>query len=305
MARAVRFEKFGGPEVLQVVEVARPVPGPRTVLLRVRAAGLNPVESGIRGGFLQRVYRTSFPSGQGRDVAGVVEEAGPGAEGFTAGDEVFGWADEFGTHAELVLVPVRNLARRPAAVPWEVAGALYTAGAAAYAAVRAVAAGPGDTVVVAGAAGGVGTLAVQLAREAGAAVVGLASEPHHAWLREHGVIPVAYGDGVLDRLRAVAGQADAFVDTFGGGYVDLALAFGVRPDRINTLIDFEAAARHGVHAVGSNDASSPAVLEELAGLVAAGRLDVPIERVVGLEEVADAYALLERRHTLGKLVLVP
>ncbi|MER7282809.1 NADP-dependent oxidoreductase [Dactylosporangium sp. NPDC000244] len=296
MARVVRFDRFGGPDVLQVTDEPAPVPGEGAVLVRVRAAGLNPVESGIRGGFLDKVYPTTFPSRQGRDVAGVVEGTGR---------EVIGWTDERGTHAELVAVPASHLTDRPAGVPWEVAGALYTAGAAAYAAVRAISAGTGDTVVVAGAAGGVGTIAVQLARLAGATVIGLAGEDHHEWLRAHGVVPVAYGDGVEERVRAAAGEkVDAFIDAFGADYVDLALRLGVQPDRIDTLINFAAVAQHGVKAQGSNDASRPEVLAELAALVAEGRLEVPV-RAFPLERIAEAYELLERRHTLGKLVIVP
>ncbi|MGI5240593.1 NADP-dependent oxidoreductase [Dactylosporangium sp. CA-139066] len=305
MPRVVRFERFGGPEVLRVVEEDRPEPGEGAVLVRVRAAGLNPVESGIRGGFLEGPYPTTFPSKQGRDVAGVVEAAGPGAAGFAPGDEVLGWTDERGTHADYAVVPAGNLAYRPAGVPWEVAGALYTAGATAWAALRAVAAGAGDTLVVANAAGGVGSIAVQLARHAGASVIGLAGEAHHDWLRDRGVLPVPYGDAVLDRVRAAAGEkADAFVDAFGSGYVELALDLGVQPDRISTVIDFAAAARHGVKTAGSKDASRPEVLAELAGLVAEGRLEVPV-RPYPLDRVAEAFAELERRHTLGKLVIVP
>ena len=295
MPRVVRFEEFGGPGVLRVEEAERPVPGEGEVLVRVRAAGLNPVESGIRGGYLDKVYPTTFPSRQGRDVAGVVEETGA---------EVIGWTDERGTHAEYVAVPESHLTARPADVPWEVAGALYTAGAAAYAAVHAVSVGAGDTVVVANAAGGVGVFAVQLAKEAGATVIGLAGEAHHDWLRDRGVVPIAYGDGVAGRIRAAAPKVDAFVDAFGGGYVDLAVELGVQPDRVNTLIDFAAVAKHGVKAQGSDAASRPAVLAELAALVAAGRLEVPVQ-AFPLDRIAEAYELLERRHTLGKIVVTP
>lgn len=305
MPRVVRFEQFGGTDVLRVVEVERPVPGEGEVVVRVHAAGLNPVESGIRGGFLDKVYPTTFPSPQGRDVAGVVEEAGPGVTDFAAGDEVIGWTDERGTQADYVTVPVGHLTVRPAGVPWPVAGALYTAGAAAYAAVHAVSVGAGDTVVVANAAGGVGAIAVQLATLAGATVIGLSGPAHHDWLREHGVVPVAYGDGVDERVRAAAGdKVDAFIDAFGADYVELALGLGVQPDRIDTLINFAAAAQHGVKAQGSNDASRPEVLAELADLVAQGRLDVPVT-TYPLERVAEAYEELERRHTLGKIVLTP
>jgi NADPH:quinone reductase-like Zn-dependent oxidoreductase len=306
MSRAVRFDRFGGTEVLQIVEVERPVPGSGEVLVEVRAAGINPVESGIRGGYLQAVYPTEFPAGQGKDVAGVVVAAGDGVTDFAAGDEVLGFTTVPGTHAGHVVVPAGQLTRRPADVPWEQAGAVYTAGAAAYASLRAVSAGAGDTVVVANAAGGVGSIVVQLARLAGATVIGLAGEAHHDWLRAHDVIPVAYGEGAEQRVRAAAGdKVDAFVDAFGAGYVDLALALGVQPDRINTLINFAAVGQHGVRAQGNNDASSPAVLAELAGQIAAGQLEIPIEAAYPLADVAAAFDRLDRRHTLGKIVLIP
>jgi NADPH:quinone reductase-like Zn-dependent oxidoreductase len=187
-----------------------------------------------------------------------------------------------------------------------VGGALFVAGATAHASVRAVAAGSGDTVVVAGAAGGVGSLTVQLARLAGATVIGLAGEPNHAWLTDHGVVPVTYGEGVADRIRAAApGGVDAFIDTFGNGYVDLALDLGVAPDRINTIIDRAAAARTGVKSDGSIEASSAEVLGELAKLVAAGDLEVPIAATYPLVEVRSAYRDLMRRHARGKIVLIP
>jgi NADPH:quinone reductase-like Zn-dependent oxidoreductase len=190
-------------------------------------------------------------------------------------------------------------------VPWEEAGALFVAGATAYAAVRAVALTPGDTVVVAGAAGGVGTIAVQLARRAGATVIGLASEPHHAWLSAHGVTPVSYGDDVADRIRQAAGQVDAFIDTVGGDYVRLAVEdLGVPPSRVDTIANFEAVEKYGVKAEGSAAGSSAAILAELAGLIAAGELEVPITTTFPLDEVQDAYRRLEQGHVLGKIVLL-
>ena len=182
----------------------------------------------------------------------MVAETGPGVTGFSAGDEVIGWTDNRASQAEYVLVEAGDLTAKPAGVPWEEAGALFVAGATAYAAVRAVALTPGDTVVVAGAAGGVGTIAVQLARRAGATVIGLASEPHHAWLTAHGVIPVSYGDGVADRIRQAAGQVNAFIDTVGGDYVRLAVEdLGVPPSRVDTIANFEAVEKYGVKAEGS------------------------------------------------------
>lgn len=195
---------------------------------------------------------------------------------------------------------------KPPGVSWEAAGSLFVAGTTAYAAIGAVSLRTGDTVVVSGAAGGVGTLVVQLARNAGAKVIGLSSEKHHDWLKAHGVIPVAYGDGAADRIRAAAGgRVDAFIDTFGAGYVKLALDLGVSPDRINTIIDFAAAEKYGVKAKGSADAASSQVVAELAKLVADGRLEIPIARVYPLSEVQAAFRDLEQRHTLGKIVLRP
>ena len=168
----------------------------------------------------------------------MVTEVGPGVDGVSVGDEVIGYTDERASHAELVAVDAEHLTPRPRAVPWEVAGSLYVVGATAYAAVRAVGLREGDVVVVSGAAGGVGTLVVQLARDAGATVVGLASEDHHDWLREHGALPVTYGDGVAERIReAAGGRVDAFIDLFGSGYVELAIELGVAPERIDTIAD--------------------------------------------------------------------
>lgn len=306
MPLAVRFDEYGDIDVLDVREVARPRPAPGEVLVRVRAAGINPGENAIRTGALHERWPATFPSGQGSDLAGVVEEVGSEVRTWSAGDEVIGWVDTRASHAELVAVPAGNLVARDPAVPWEVAGALFVAGTTAHANVRAVGAGPGDTVVVAGAAGGVGSLTVQLLRHAGATVIGLASEPHHAWLREHGVTPVTYGDGVPARIRAAApGGVDAFVDNFGDGYIDLAIELGVAKDRINTIIDFAGAARTGVRNEGMQGSANAGVLAELAKLVAAGDLDVPIAATYPLTEVRTAYQHLMRRHTRGKIVLVP
>ena len=306
MARAVRFDEYGGVDVLKVVDVDRPVPDPGQVLVRVKAAGINPGESKIRDGLLHERYPATFPSGQGSDLAGVVEEVGDGVDGVAVGDEVIGYTDNRASQAELVLVDAENVTRRPPNVSWEVAGSLFVAGATAYAAVRAVALKPGDTVVVAGAAGGVGSVAVQLAVRAGATVIGLASEPNHEWLRGHGVIPVTYGDGVADRIRAAAPDGvDALIDTVGGGYVELALELGVAPERIDTIADFEAVAKHGVKAEGNAAGASAQTLAELAGLIADGKLEVPIAASYPLDQVRDAYQELERGHTRGKIVLTP
>jgi len=305
MPRAVRLDHYGGLDVLQVVEVARPVPGRGELLVAVKAAGINPGEGKIREGLLDSLFPATFPSGEGSDLAGVVEEVGEGVEAFAPGDEVIGWTDNRASHAEFVVVEAEHATRRPPGVPWEVAGSLYVAGCTAYATVRAVAAGSGDVLVVSGAAGGVGTIAVQLARLKGATVIGLASEPNHDWLLAHDVIPVSYGDGVEERIRAAAnGTVDAFIDTVGSPYVELALSLGVAPDRIDTIAD-RAAARLGVKLDGNAAGASAAVLAELAGLIADGKLEVPIAHAYPLEQVREAFAELDQGHTHGKIVLVP
>ncbi|MFE5088739.1 NADP-dependent oxidoreductase [Streptomyces mirabilis] len=307
MPKAVRYDGFGGIDVLRVDEVERPVPGDGQVLVRVKAAGINPSEAAIRTGAVAHIFPSTFPSGQGSDLAGIIEEVGGGVEGHTPGDEVIGFSNKRASQAELVLVEAGDLSRKPENVSWEVAGSLYVVGVTAWAAVHSVEPKEGETVVVSGAAGGVGSLAVQLARRSGATVIGLASESNHEWLSSHGVIPVAYGDGVADRIRAAApGGVDAFIDTHGNGYVDLALALGVATERIDTIADFAAAAKHGVKTVGGAEAGPGAqILAELAELIADGRIEVPIAGVYPLTQVREAYTELERRHTHGKIVLRP
>jgi NADPH:quinone reductase-like Zn-dependent oxidoreductase len=306
MPKAVRFDEYGGIDVLRVVEVQRPVPRTGQVLVEVKAAAINPGEAAIREGMFAQQWPTTFPSGQGSDLAGVVADLGEGVDRFAVGDEVIGYTDNRASHAEYVLVEQQNLIHRPSGVSWEAAGSLYVVGTTAYAAVRAVSLGAGDTLVVSGAAGGVGSIAVQLARHAGARVIGLASTPNHQWLTDHGVIPVSYGPAVYDRVRdASGGRVDAFIDTFGSGYVDLALELGVRPGRIDTIIDFAAAQQYGVKTDGNAAGASADVLAELAGLIDKGVIEIPIAKVYPLAEVRAAYRELERRHTRGKIVLKP
>jgi NADPH:quinone reductase-like Zn-dependent oxidoreductase len=305
--QAVRFDEYGDLDVLKVVDVPRPVPAAGEVLVQVKAAGINPGEAKIREGLLDSLWPATFPSGEGSDLAGIVAETGPGVTGVAAGDEVIGFTHNRASHAEYVLVGEHDLTARPAAVPWEQAGALFVAGATAYAAVRAVALSPGEVVAVSGAAGGVGSLAVQLARRTGATVLGIASEANHDWLRSHGVIPVAYGEGVAERLLAAgSGKVDAFVDTFGAGYVRLAIEdLGIVPDRIDTIVYQADNQQLGVKTDGNMAGASAAVLAELAAQIAAGELEVPVAATFPLAQVREAYTLLAEGHTRGKIVLLP
>lgn len=308
MSRAVQFDSYGGIDVLEVRDVPRPIPGDGEVLVEVRAAGINPSEAVIRSGALADQFPATFPSGQGSDLAGVVAELGPGVDDFAVGDEVIGFSMRRSSHAEYVTVPRDQLTAKPSEVSWEAAGSLFVAGATAYAAVRAVHLHPGETVAIAGAAGGVGSIAVQLARRAGATVLGIAGPSNDGWLTDHGAIPVNYGDDLAARLRAAApsGHIDALLDFFGGGYVAMAVEeLKVTRDRIDTIADFAAVEQYGVMSAGGADAANAEVLAELADLIARGQLEVPIAGIFALDDVRDAFRAVELRHTRGKLVLRP
>ncbi len=306
MARAVRFDRYGGPEVLYVADIDMPSAGPGEVVVEVRAAGINPGEAAIRSGAMHDMFPATFPSGQGSDLAGVVTAVGPGVTEFAVGDEVLGFSLRRSSHATHTAVPVRQLIAKPPELPWEVAGSLYVAGVTAYAAVRAVAPQPGETVAVSAAAGGVGSLAVQLLVLREAVVVGIAGPGNAGWLRDHGIVPVSYGDGLAERLREAAPHGiDAFIDLFGPDYLDLAVDLGVAPDRIETIISFQKAAEIGARTEGSMDASTPEVLAELVGLITTGAVDFEVAATYPLDRVADAYEELEKRHTRGKIVLLP
>ena len=315
--RAVKFDKYGGIDVLHIDEVPIPVPQQDQILVRVKAAGINPGEATIRQGLFAKQWPAHFPSGQGSDFAGVVEGVGDNVKNFKVGDEVIGFSDDRASQAEYVTVDAGHLTRRPSHVSWEQAGSLFVVGTTAYAAIHAVDLKKGETLVVSGAAGGVGSIVVQLARNIGARVIGLASENNHEWLSKHGGIPVAYGEGMAERIKAAAaqeseaaqgsapGKIDAFIDTYGHGYVDLALALGVSPERIDTIIDFEAAKKYHVKTEGNAQGAKASVLAELANLIDKGRLEIPIAKIYNLNDVRDAYQELEKRHTHGKIVLVP
>lgn len=307
MPKAVRFQQYGGIEVLRVVEVDRPVPGPGQVLVRVVVAAINPGEVHIRTGALHDRWPATFPSGEGSDLAGIVEETGAGVEGFAIGDEVIGFTDNRASHAEFVVVEAADLIPRPHGRP------VGTGRNAVRGRNHGVRGGPGRR----GGTGrhgrdlrrrrGVGSIAVQLARHTGATVIGLASEANHEWLAAHGAIPVTYGEGVADRIRAAAdgGKIDAFIDTFGADYVEMALDLGVVPERIDTITDHRATEKYGVKTDGNSAAGNAQVIAELAALIGAGRLEIPIAATYPLEEVRDAFRELERGHTRGKIVLRP
>ncbi len=305
-ARAVRFDRYGGRDVLYVTDIPMPVPARGEVVVAVKAAAINPGEAAIRSGALDARFPATFPSGEGSDLAGLVTAVGDGVDGFGVGDAVLGFSWSRSSHATHVAVPASQLIHKPPALSWEAAGSLYVVGCTAYAAVRAVDAKEGDTVAVSAAAGGVGTVVVQLLGVRRAHVLGIASAANAEWLRAHGAVPVTYGVGLADRLRQAAGDGiDAFIDLFGPEYVQLAVDLGISHDRIETITSFQKAQELGVKSDGSGTASTPEVLTEMAGLVASGDVEIPIAATYPLDRVADAFEELEHRHTRGKIVLVP
>ena len=313
MARAVRFDRFGGPDVLRVVDVPTEVPGPGQARVTVRASGVTGGESAAREGALAQLYPTAFPSGEGAEFAGVVTAVGPdvpGPEqgGVAVGEEVLGWSPTPSSHADSVVVPVDQLVPKPAGLSWEEAGALYVDGVSAYACVEAVGVRDGDLVVVSAAASDVGSFVVQLARLCGATVIGLCEPAHHGWLHAHGADALsapADSTSLAERVRArTSARVDAFIDAAGGETQALARDLGVDPARAIATTAVEAGLEFG--AAGPRSTASRAdVLRELTDLVATGRLHVPIAATFALEDVQAAFAAAEDPHRQGKIVLLP
>jgi NADPH2:quinone reductase len=305
-ARAVRYDEYGDRDVLHVVDVPMPEPAAGEVLVAVRAVGINPGEAAIRRGDLRDRFPSTFPSGQGSDLAGVVVALGDGVSEFAVGDEVLGFSWNRSSQATHVAVPAEQLIAKPAELSWEVAGALYVVGVTAWAAVGAVDPKAGETVAVSAAAGGVGTVVVQMLALRDVRILGIASPANADWLEAHGATQISYGDGLADRLTAAAPDGiNAFIDLFGPEYLQLAVDLGISRDRIETIASFQLAAELGTKSAGSGDASNREVMTEMAGLVASGAIEIPIVKTFPLDEVRDAYAELEQRHTNGKIVLIP
>jgi NADPH:quinone reductase-like Zn-dependent oxidoreductase len=305
MPKAVRFDHYGDESVLQVVEVPMPTPGPGEVAVRVVAAGTNPGEIPIRTGVFHERFPARFPEGQGSDLAGVVSAVGDGVTEVAVGDEVIGLSDLRNAQAEYAVLPAERVVPKPDGLDWDVAATLYVAGTTALMLMRVGEPKAGETVAVSGAAGGVGLLTTQLAVRAGARVLAIASEANHEALRRWGALPIAYGDGLEERLRQAAPDGiAAFLDTYGSGYADLAVRLGVPKERIVTIADFGAGQRLGVQARGHAELpDQPGAVAELARRVAAGELEVPIKARFPLDRVQDAYRALGARHGLGKIVL--
>ncbi|MFJ6384898.1 NADP-dependent oxidoreductase [Kitasatospora sp. NPDC092039] len=304
--KAITYRGYGGPDVLEYGEVPEPKLGPDSVLVRVAAASVNPVDWKIQAGYLDGALDVFFPVIPGWDVAGVVERVGPGVTEFAPGDEVIGYVREDvvrrGTFAEYVAAPVRTLARKPANLDFAQAAGLPLAGLTAYQALtRALDLKPGETVLVHAAAGGVGSLAVQIAVALGARVIGTAGERNHDYLRTLGAEPVAYGDGLADRVRALAPNGvDAVLDLVGGEALRISPALLADGGRLASVADGAVLALGGQYVFVRPDVAD---LTALTGLAESGRLTVEVAATFPLERAADAQRLNAGGHTRGKIVV--
>ncbi|WP_158863279.1 NADP-dependent oxidoreductase [Leifsonia sp. AG29] len=306
MPRFVQFDEFSSRDFLHVVERERPWPGPGQVLVRVMAAGLNPMDyKCYRDEAAAARMGVTLPSGIGQDFAGFVEELGEGVSRFELGQAVLGTAP-FASVADFVVVPEDGrVIPKPDPLTFEVAGSLGVVGRTAMASVRSLDLAEDDCVLVSAAAGGVGVLAAQLAIRAGAHVVGTASEENHEFLETLGVVPVAYGEGLAGRVREVLDpdrRITAVLDNHGPDTIDAALELGVPPERINTIAVFGPAARGAQHVGGA--AAGNDELAELAQLLAENELVLPIDSIYPIERTVEAFARLEGGHLRGKIVIV-
>lgn len=303
---AIAYDRHGPAEVLAPTTLPLPEPGPGQVRLAVRTTGVNPLDHKLRRGGLAEFFPVTLPHVPGNEAAGVVDAVGPGVTELSVGDEVLG-RTETGSCAEYALARPGCVVRRPVTLGWAEAAALPVAAETAVRCLDHLGLREGETLLLHAAAGGVGTAAVQLAVARGVRVIGTASEHNHAFLRELGAEPVAYGDGLVERVRALAPDGvDAALDGAqqqGSTVASRALTGGT--ERVVAIADAADAARHGVAFSGGTDVTDlrPAFAEALA-LHTAGTLRLPVHRIRPLAETRHAHEESERGHVRGKIVLV-
>ncbi|AEH11525.1 MULTISPECIES: NADP-dependent oxidoreductase [Protofrankia] len=305
MPIAAQFSEYGTSDVLRIVDAPAPVAGPGQVRIAVRAVSVNPVDWKILQGALQELIRLDLPAGLGSDVAGVVDQVGDGVTAFAVGDEVLG-SSSTPSYAQFALADPAELVTRPAEVPWEVAGSLAGAGGTAWKVLDLLGVTAGETLLIHAAAGGVGVFAVQLAVARGMRVIGTASESNHELLRSIGAIPVTYGDGLADRVRAAAPQGvDAVLDASGRGELPVSIELAGGPERVLTIAAFDAA-DHGVRFhLGGGGQDTIRAIRDILALIEDGRLRLPIWRTYPLTEAAAALDASQTGHLGGKIVLLP
>lgn len=300
MSARIYFEEYGSPKVLQLGEETAPEPGEGEVRIVNRAISVNPVDWKILAGYLKDAAPLEFPAVPGSESAGVVDAVGPGVDGFTAGDEVI-WYGFTGGYRQTATVPAKTLTAKPAAIDFDQAASLPVAGGTAYSAVQQIGVSDGDVVLVHGAAGGVGSAAVQIAKARGARVIATASESNHDYLRSIGAEPVVYGEGLADRVRAL-GTITASIDVVGGE-PSVAATRELLPDasRAVTAVSDEHSETAGIAAVVSAENRVAAT----AALAADGKLTFAIQERIPLADAARALEISYAGHVRGKLILVP
>jgi NADPH:quinone reductase-like Zn-dependent oxidoreductase len=305
LSLAVQFSEYGDSDVLRVVDVEPPTAGPGQVRLAVRAAGVNPVDWKTMKGEMREQLSVRFPAGLGYDVAGVIDQVGPGVTGLKVGDEVLGMAPP--SFGQFVVADPAALVAKPAALPWEMAGGLAGAGGAAWIGLELLAVADRETLLIHAAAGGVGSIAGQLAVARGVRVIGTASEHNHEFLRSLEVIPITYGDGLADRVRAIAPHGvDAVLDVSGRGEIPVSVELAGGPQRVLTLVAFREATTAGIQMhMGGSGPNLGRALRDLLPLIEQGRLRVPVSRTYPLREVAAALDDSSAGHVRGKIVLLP
>jgi NADPH:quinone reductase-like Zn-dependent oxidoreductase len=305
MPQTAQFDEYGDPDVLHVVDVPAPTPGPGQVRIAVHAAGVNPIEWKIVAGFMRDKVPLALPAGLGSDVAGIVDQIGPGIDEFVVGDAVLGSAVT-GSFAEYALAELASLVRKPDEISWEVAGSLSGAGGTAYVVLNRLDVLAGETLLIHAAAGGVGTFAVQLAAARGVTVIGTASERNHDYLRSIGAIPVTYGEGLLERVRSVAPDGvDAVLDASGRGEIPLSIELTGNPERVLTLVAFDAAESGIQIHVGGAGSDRGDALRELVALTEERRVTVAVSKTYPLAEAAQALRASREGHVNGKIVVLP
>ncbi len=301
MPIAIAFARYGEPEVLQPFEFEEPEPGAGQVRVKVRTAGVQPFDCGFRAGKFSQWMRVPLPSRLGNEFAGVVDAVGPGVTALTVGDPVLGWLPML-SYADTLVVPVDQLAPKPGSMSWEEAGVFSASGQTAHTSIEDLRVKAGETLLIHAAAGGVGSVAVQIAVALGATVIGTASEHNHEYLRSLGAVPVSYGPGLEDRVRSLTPQGvDAALDCVGGDALEVSVRLVADRNRIGTVADQMNAGRLGVQSIGTRRSLDR--LHSLLGLYETGRLRVSIWKAFSLTEAAKAHHEVETGHVRGKVVL--
>ncbi|MFF1409950.1 NADP-dependent oxidoreductase [Streptomyces sp. NPDC058289] len=303
--KAITYTAYGPPDILALTEVPEPKVGPGEVLVRVKAAGVNPVDWKLAAGYLDSILEVRYPVIPGWDVAGVVEAVGEDTFDYAVGDEVYGYVRkewvELGTYAELVSAPVRTLARKPRELTFEQAAGIPLAGLTAYQSLTRVGLKAGETVLIHSAAGGTGSFGVQIAVALGLRVIGTAGAHNHDYLRSLGAEPVLYGEGFADRVRELAPEGvDAALDFFGDDVIPVLRSLVKEEHRVVSIADYTAAAQ-GAHQLWVRP--DTADLTFLGRLADEGRLTVNVEHALPLAEAAKAWELSAAGRTRGKIVL--